>query len=1440
MNGLRPRGSRSHFGARIGKSTLALYAVAVLCLACVTAFSSAGAAAAKSDNGRSDKPPVAIIGGEANAYAGVPDRLDGSNSHDDNGIVKYEWDLDYNGSWDLVSTSPVVPYTFWSEATRDVRLRVTNRSGLTSTDWRKFHIRRDTIDPIAIFRCPTNALVGESVTLDARLSFDPFGTIKTYSWDFESDGVIDAVSTSPSIQHAWAEAGSYRVKLIVADYSGNTGSAQSGIIIEGTSDATPEPPVGLVAADKIGDNGGAVLLTWSASTESDVVGYNVYRSMQPDAGFAAVTRATTATYVDAGLANGTVYYYRITAVDAAGQESVPGATVSATPVDDTAPAAPAGVAAQDVPGDQGDAIKVTWTANAESDLAGYRLTATNVSSGASQVIQVLAPASTKTVTGLTVSQAYRFTLVAYDMAGNTSAASVAVQATPADQLAPEAPTGLVAFDREGDEGQAVIVRWAPNSEGDLAAYTLYRAVVPAGVDPLDASALALPVANFGTSVTEWTDESVLLGTQYCYYVVASDASGNVSGASGLAVVQPLDNVAPAAPMGVEATDMAPDQGGVVHVTWLGSMSADVAGYRVTVATDEGIVVSTHDVGMANEFMANGLAVGVDHTFSVVAFDGADNVSAAAEAVACGADELAPATPSGFDAVDVVPDEGGAIVVSWDANDESDLNGYTLNMFDGSGASMGTFDMGFATSKLFEGLDLAQSYSFEVAARDIHTNNSELSARVSASAKDEVAPGVVTLDAADHPQDQGGAVDLSWSAATASDVAGYKVYRDNAEIADVPGTSFTDVDAHNTAWTYTVAAYDGSLNLGELSNAVAITAVDNLAPQTPAAVAAADLPDDEGGVIEVSFAGVPDEDVDGYRVFCYDALGTLVSTAEAAALDRSVRFDQLTDGLPYSFTVLAFDEAQNLSELSAPVFGTSADNLAPVVPADLTATDVSPDQGGTILVSWTANIEGDLAGYTLTAYDAQGDVAGIYAMGLATSKQLDELAVDATYSFELTANDTAGNTSAPTSRVSATAADEIAPAAVTVTAVDHPADQGGAIDISWTASPETDVVGYKVFRDGLEVKELAVESWTDTDAGTDAHTYAVQAFDGSGNGSAASNDAVATAADNLAPAAPAVVSALDVPADEGGAIAVTISQVADADLAGYRVFCADSNGDVVNSVQVLPADSLVVFENLTDGDTYSFTALAFDTSGNESQKSDAVTASSADNLAPAVPAGLTAADRPDDEGGSVVLNWSANTESDLAGYTLLRAALAEGDDAATAVCLPLASLPVSTVTYIDETAAAGIDYVYYLVAFDGSSNISDGSNRATTRSLDNNAPSGPMAVTATDIAPDQGGMPRNTLTEASGRVLFTSGSMTRRVPYHMVLNAASDTKALWAKLCLPPGPGSESVLVPTFGTSSHGLPIVSAFELATQKPASIDPESALSMGDILAVGITSDA
>jgi hypothetical protein len=65
-----------------------------------------------------------------------------------------------------------------------------------------------------------------------------------------------------------------------------------------------------------------VVLTWTASTSTDVAGYHIYRSLLP-AG--TLTRVTTVpsfytTYIDRFLASGT-YYYVATAVDINNNES---------------------------------------------------------------------------------------------------------------------------------------------------------------------------------------------------------------------------------------------------------------------------------------------------------------------------------------------------------------------------------------------------------------------------------------------------------------------------------------------------------------------------------------------------------------------------------------------------------------------------------------------------------------------------------------------------------------------------------------------------------------------------------------------------------------------------------------------------------------------------------------------------------------------------------------------------------------------------------------------------------------------------------------------------------------------------------------------------------------------------------------------------------------
>lgn len=66
-----------------------------------------------------------------------------------------------------------------------------------------------------------------------------------------------------------------------------------------------------------------VHLTWGASS-SQIIGYRVYRSEVSGGSFGPMngTAITTLAYDDATVANGTTYYYVVTAVDASGTESI--------------------------------------------------------------------------------------------------------------------------------------------------------------------------------------------------------------------------------------------------------------------------------------------------------------------------------------------------------------------------------------------------------------------------------------------------------------------------------------------------------------------------------------------------------------------------------------------------------------------------------------------------------------------------------------------------------------------------------------------------------------------------------------------------------------------------------------------------------------------------------------------------------------------------------------------------------------------------------------------------------------------------------------------------------------------------------------------------------------------------------------------------------------
>jgi hypothetical protein len=79
----------------------------------------------------------------------------------------------------------------------------------------------------------------------------------------------------------------------------------------------------------------------------------------------------------------------------------------------------------------------------------------------------------------------------------------------------------------------------------------------------------------------------------------------------------------------------------------------------------------------------------------------------------------------------------------------------------------------------------------------------------------------------------------------------------------------------------------------------------------------------------------------------------------------------------------------------------------------------------------------------------------------------------------------------------------------------------------------------------------------------------------------------------------------------------------------------------------------------------------------------------DEFPPAAPKGLAVVSTP----GAVQLIWDANTESDLAGYLVLRA---EPPDE---TLHPLTPAPIRDTVFQDSTVTPGVRYVYVIVAVD---------------------------------------------------------------------------------------------------------------------------------------------
>jgi fibronectin type 3 domain-containing protein len=358
----------------------------------------------------------------------------------------------------------------------------------------------------------------------------------------------------------------YRYWVTAVDVAGRESAPSAALTAQAKDVTPPGMPTGLAVRN--GD--GAVTIVWNLAPESDVAGYHIERSTGLSHPYARLDRtlipAAQPLWTDS-VSGGRQYFYRVVAVDSAGNVSGPSNPVSAEPDDRTPPSPPAALSATAAE----RRLTIRWTASPSRDVRGYyiyrgesgrfvRLVASPVA--ALTFTDSGYGGNTGALARLTPGARYVVRVSAVDSAFNESVKAETQVLVPDDQ--PPAPPSALRV--QNVRGRFVSVSWDASGDRDVARYVLARSGGGARV-PLG--------QTFPAAAREWRDTSVAHGTAYVYRLTAVDSAGNVSGPVIDSVLF-RDFTPPPAPRAA----VARVADGGVRVTWERVVSAELAGYRV--------------------------------------------------------------------------------------------------------------------------------------------------------------------------------------------------------------------------------------------------------------------------------------------------------------------------------------------------------------------------------------------------------------------------------------------------------------------------------------------------------------------------------------------------------------------------------------------------------------------------------------------------------------------------------------------------------------------------------------------------------------------------------------------------------------------------------------------------------------------------------------------
>jgi fibronectin type 3 domain-containing protein len=334
---------------------------------------------------------------------------------------------------------------------------------------------------------------------------------------------------------------------------------------------------------------------------------------------------------------------------------------------------------------------------------------------------------------------------------------------------------------------------------------------------------------------------------------------------------------------------------------------------------------------------------------------------------------------------------------------------------------------------------------------------------------------------------------------------------------------------------------------------------------------------------------------------------------------------------YTYKLTTVDFAGNESAGVTQTFRTlDPDITPPAIPTGLTGTAGN----AAITLNWAANTEPDIQGYNV--YQGSTKVNG---SPITTTNYIFSAINGTPYTLRITAVDKKGNESAQSAPITLTPINTTPPAAPLNVGA---SSRDSRVILSWNPNKEPDIQGYNVYQGSTKVNGSPIAgTYYEVAAGLTngtSYSFSVTAVNTSGYESLKSAPISETPRNLTPPATPAGFTGT------AGINQANLKWAAnpEIDINGYNLY---NGGTKVNTSPIKALSYTVT--GLNNAQKYTFTLIAVNTSGIGSAAGATAEVTPLNSIPPAIPTGLTAT------AGStkVMLNWTANGESDLQGYNI---------------------------------------------------------------------------------------------------------------------------------------------------------------------------------------------